>query len=357
MTSRIVGNSALLALDLELRKIVSIDIPSGSISDNIAISLSDLETLWQQAPDTIPDYYIVGTERGSKMSYSEALRYLRRDNSGITIDGFDVYNNDSIFATATIRFPYSEIRENGDRYVGHLMFAYAIKTRYRSDSIAAILLSPQKAANFCPVSFGVNVQGSKVWLSAWDWKQRTEDAMLNENYWWARSARYTRSGEFTGKVSREKSNYNDSGSYRQTSTWLADGLDTTTYVRVMSAVSAVDIVNADDGSFVRVDLPSSVMSNMESVFTTHPVRFGVDLLAVVLRKTPPDKGSQQQFVVIGKLAKQPPVVQWIGFYSCTSDNQLLSLVDTNDSPLYRKDLLGIFENPDTGPYLARIELE
>ena len=357
VTCRMVGDAALLALDPELRKIVSIDIPSGSISDDIATSRIDLENLWQQAPDTIPEYYIMGRERGRKLSYLDALKYLQRDNTGIIIDGFDVYENDSILATATIRFPYNETHDNGNRYVSHLMFAYAIKTRYRSDSTSAILLSPNMAENFCPVSFGVNVQGSKVWISAWDWKQMTEDGRLNEDDWWARSARYTRSGGFTGVVSREKPDYRDSGRYRQSSTWLADGLDTTTFVRVVSTIPAVDVVNADNGSFVRIDLPSGTLSIRGSSFTTHPVRYGDGLLAVIFRETPPEEARQRQFILIGKLGKQPPLIQWIGMYSFTTGDQLLSLVDTNDSPLYRKDLLGIFENPDTGPYLARIEVE
>lgn len=360
VTARVLGDSALLALDLSLGRILSIDLRAGHIREDVSVTRNHLHSLWQQIPDTLPEYYVTGAERGRKLDYAEALRYLQRDGAlegGVHVEGFDIHDQDSIFAIAAVRFPYSAVDVNGTPYVDHLGFPFAIKTRHGSDSAKIILLSPELSANFCVVSNGVAVQGSRVWLSAWDWKERTADMMPRDDNWWSRTAGYTRLGVFTGIVSRETTDFDEFRDYRLSNTWLCHGLDTTCYLRILSNRAAVDVVNAEDGSFLRFDLPSPIVEDNKVTFTTHPVRFGGDRFAVVLRVSHPENSIQEHYVFIGKLYVGKALLRWATIIRCRTRDRLLCLVDSNDSPLYRQDLLGIFENPERGPYLARIEVD
>ncbi|MBU3679920.1 MAG: hypothetical protein FGM32_10000 [Candidatus Kapabacteria bacterium] len=274
------------------------------------------------------------------------------------LTGFDVSFDGSVVLKATINLPYSDGEDFGSS-IG-LQYGVLLVSRHGLSNWEVTLLPPEQQMNFAALSV-VSIQGSSLWLDAWDWE--TGD-MINGRPnpgRWIRSAKYSMEGAFTGVLSREQPGYPDSSTYRSTSDqWLCDGLDTTTMVRVIEGHRAVDLVNTRDGTFRRVPLPSTVPATPDSgkTYTTHAVRFGKDLLGVKVMLKDARGTSSSQFVAIGRLEPEGRHVTWLQVLDLSAiSDDMLALVDTHENPQYQSGLYAIMESRDQGPYLAKIRWE
>lgn len=360
--SRLVGDSMLLVLDYEAGDIRVFNPYSGKFSRCLRIPPEAGDQLDQQYPDTIPPSYLEVTGRGEKLDplstvSNGAIDDYRRQRCSIR--GFTIYNSDSIGVISDVQVPYVLIGPTRYGKKTLLRYTFLYLTSLRSNLGKAINMPAVLSTNFAPVGDAIVACDSGFWMSAWDWyeRDRFKDGVHPGPF--VRSAKYSRDGGFVGILSRERPNYADSTIYRSGNQWLLDGAHSGSIVRVVSNVPAVDVVDASDGTFKRHTLPRTVHPSTDSMntFISEPVRFGGRHIAVKVTQIKRNNTVGEKFIVIGDLDPSGHGLVWKSVVRLNQSDALLSLVDSNDSPLYRKDLLGIFENVERGPYLARIVVD
>lgn len=360
--SRLVGDSMLLALDYQAGDIRVFNPYSGKFLWCLRIPPEAGDQLDQQYPDTVPPCYLEVTGRGEKLDPLSAVSngfiddYRRQRCS---IRGFTIYNSDSIGVISDVQVPYLLDGSTGFGKKTLLPFTILYLTSLRSNLGKAMNMPAVLSTNFAPVGNAIVACDSGFWMSAWDWYERDRFKDGGHPGPFVRSAKYSRDGRFVGILSRESPNYADSTIYRRGNQWLLNGTHSGSIIRVISTVPAVDVVDASDGTFKRHELPRFVHPSTDSmnILMSDPVRFGARRLAVKATQIKRSKTVGETFIVIGDLDQSGRGLIWKSVLRLNQSDALLSLVDSNDSPLYRKDLLGIFENVERGPYLARIVVD
>jgi hypothetical protein len=336
------------------------DSQTGACVRNLTLNDQLWSVAFEFCPDTIPAYYPLFAP-GVRYSHEDAFRTMweRPSSSGPgRLGGFDLGPDGTVVIKGIVVVPYWQGINQESRT--HLQFGVLCITTRDLSNWKVQLTPPEQEMNFT-VLHPVSIQGSSLWLDAWDWE--TGD-MINGRPnpgRWIRSAKYSMDGAFTGVLSREQPGYPDSSTYRSTSDqWLCDGLDTTTMVRVIQGHRAVDLVNTRDGTFRRVPLPSTVPATPDSgeTFTTHAVRFGKDLLGVKVVLKDARGTSSSQFVAVGRLEPSGRQVTWLQVVDLSAiSDDMHALVDTHENQQYQNSLYAIMESRDQGPYLAKITWE
>ena len=331
------------------------------------IESHDFEMAVRQLPDELPE--TVSRVLGNKLKIDyEFFRQNYLDGSdGFfqpssfygALDGYDVIHIDTLVIKSKIAYPYMGVGKSGEKETG--IFSFPILVRLALSSLEHTLI-PMRLAdmsnNVSSKAGTICYRNGHLWIPGQDlyYRELREEMKLDLPSG-SISAKFTLDGQLVGAVSREHRTADEEKRYVRSQQYLCDGIDSLSMVRVLSYKPAVDLVDTDDGSFRRVSLPESIvqMADSGAVFVSDPVRFGSNKLA--LRCSVMTGDVQRTFIVVGTLMDNREDVEWMNVAEIGMVDRLMSLVDTNDSPLYRKNLLGIFENPETGPYLARIEVE
>ncbi|MBU3680060.1 MAG: hypothetical protein FGM32_10725 [Candidatus Kapabacteria bacterium] len=327
----------------------------------------DFELAVRQLPDELPELWSRVLGRATKVEYDLfRQRYLDGSDGFFqpssfygALDGYDVIHLDTLVLKSKIRYPYTGVSETGENETGFHTFPILVVVSLRSLERKTVMLATGDEIINCVSNEGtICYRNGHLWIPGQDlyYRELREELKLDLPSG-SISARFTLDGQLAGAVSREDRTADEEKRYVRSQQYLCDGVDSLSMVRVLSYKPAVDLVDTDDGSFRRVSLPESIvqMADSGAVVVSDPVRYGNNKLA--LRCSVKTGIVQRTFIVVGTLLDNRRDVKWHNVVEVGKVDQLMSLVDTNDSPLYRKDLLGIFENPDTGPYLARIELE
>lgn len=360
--SRVVGDSLLFVLEYNVGDIHVFNANTGEYSRTIQIPPDVGYQLDDQYPDTIPACYLDVIGSGVKMvppaaNLNEPMNDYRRQR--YSIRGFTTYGGDSIAVISGARVPYAlkDPRRYGRQTVLPYTFVYMTSRNARLGK--AVVMSVSLSKNFVTEGDAIVACDSGFWLAAWDWFERDRFKDRIHPGPFVRSAKHSRDGSFIDILSRESPHYADSAGYRSGHQWLLEGGDTGSCIRVISNVPAVDVMDAHDGTFTRYQLPKSVHSHSDSLttMTIEPVRFGGQRLAVRVVQVRTDNTAAAKFIVIGDLDQSGRGLVWTSVVTLERSDALLSLISSNDSPLYRQYLLGIFENPEHGPYLARIEVD
>ncbi|MEN9281785.1 MAG: hypothetical protein RL594_720 [Bacteroidota bacterium] len=360
--SRLVGDSMLFVLEYNVGDIQVFNATTGRFSRTIQIPSEVGYQLDDQFPDTIPACYLEVTGSGVKMNPlvttpNEPANDYRRQR--YSIRGFTTYSGDSLAVISGARVPYTlkDPRKYGRQTV--LPYTFVYMTSLNATLGKAVVMSVSLSKNFVTEGDAIVACDSGFWVAAWDWYERDRFKNGMHPGPFVRSAKHSRDGRFIDILSRESPGYADSAGYRSGHHWLLEGGERGSCIRVISNVPAVDIMDAQDGTFTRYQLPNSVHSQSDSLttMTIEPVRFGGRRLAVRVVRVTTDNTAAEKFIVIGDLDRSGRGLVWTSVVKLEQSDVLLSLISSNDSPLYRKHLLGIFENPERGPYLARIEVD
>jgi len=333
----------------------------------LRIESHDFEMAVRQLPDELPELWSRVLGRATKVGY-ELFRERHLDGTNGSfqpssfygkLNGFDMIHNDTLILQSKITYPYTGVSETGQNETGFHTFPILVVVPIRSLERRTVMQATGDEINNCVSKEGpICYRNGHLWISGQDFFYRElREEMKLALPSGSISAKFTLDGQLTGAVSREHQTADEEKRYFTSQQYLCDGIDSLSMVRVLSYKPAVDLVDTDDGSFRRVPLPESIVQMLDSgaVVVSDPVRFGSNKLA--LRCSAMTGDVQRTFIVVGTLTDNRKDVEWKNVAEIGTVDRLMSLVDTNDSPQYRKELLGIFENLETGPYLARIEVE
>lgn len=331
------------------------------------IESRDFEMAVRQLPDELPELWSRVIGRATKVDHDLfRQRYLDGSDGFFQpssfygkLKCFDMIHNDTLLLMSTLNYPYTRVGETGETGTEFHIFPILVVVSLSSLERRTVMLSTGDEATNCVSKSGtICYRNGHLWIPGQDlyYRELREEMKLDLPSG-SISAKFTLDGQLVGAVSREHRTADEEKRYVSSQQYLCDGIDSLSMVRVLSYKPAVDLVDTDDGSFRRVSLPESIvqMADSGAVVVSDPVRFGSNKLA--LRCSVMTGDVQRTFIVVGTLMDNREDVEWKNVAEIGMVDRLMSLVDTNDSPLYRKDLLGIFENPETGPYLARIEVE
>jgi hypothetical protein len=299
---------------------------------------------------------------GDKLSIDVVRKnYLQTDVPGMfslygDLYGFDMIGSDSLIIASGVIYPYFRDGVGDEKTTTRMPFPLLVRAALDGSGYSPSVLPWHHSLNVYPTNNVVCMLGNSAWIGVGDYYPQEYSGPRSTDLMGAITAKYSSHGSFRGVVSREMSDMPNLERMQRSRQFLCEGIDSNSLVRVLSIAKSVDLVNTDDGSYRRIPMPASIRQLEDTLgFDARQlVRFGGDKIAVhiALIKSKP----WRNFIVTGKLSADRAEIAWTNVLECqVGGHNLLDIVDTNESPLFRNQLLAIFEDPSVGPYLARIE--
>lgn len=363
----IVNDSMLIVRSAAPQMIVIVNTLSPDDQRVIRVESDILEFVEKQLPEELPEHIarVLGPLR--KLDYESFKEtYLRSSDGNLKsngyygdLRGFDLIHKDTLLLSSRVKYAYWGVNAAGEQSTHFFYYPVLIKCDLSNISRSAIVpVTSDGNANYQSKDGSISYRSGHLWMSSQDLYSTDLRRTLGLNVpWGSLTAKLSVGGQLTGTMSRDPDSLAYANEYFKSQQFLCDGIDSLSMVRVMSQKPLVDLVNIDDGTFRRIPLPESIvrLRDTSSFYVSEPIRFGSDKLA--LRYSIRTGEAWRSFVVVGTLHANRRDIKWNYATDLGKGDRLMCLVDSNDSPLYRKDLLGIFENVERGPYLARIVVD
>lgn len=352
-SARIVNDTTLILLDPGAKIPLLFNMRTGHVLEERWILPDLISKIVHQLPDEYPEFARHYDSEIVKMDLWEGERYVRDYKDKEWVGGLSEYtvtsDGELVTAIVGIAYPYH------DRLGRVLVMPSTCLVLYTRKS-AEYTVSPLMRSleeDFAPIDYGLQNCGRFVWVSAWDYDPQAKASK------YVRSLRYTSDGKYTGVTSTEPIPPQNKQRYRDSYASVCPGLDSTHFIRTLSKEQGVDIVRNRDGRTFRIPLPESAIGHFDTLATTvvHPIRFAENKIAVHIFGSQRFKAGNASLVVVGEIQRGGYDINWNNVLECTAAGLLLGLVDTNNSPIHRRKLMAIFEDPKNGPYLASIALE
>jgi hypothetical protein len=347
----LIDDSAIAICDLQAEALFCYDLDNGSALWVMDEFPNVHKYLHGVLPDEVPDYARpfgkdlrkVGLDQ---LASAEAKRMRLGSFDGV--HSFDIWSSDSLVIASQARYPY---RNNDGRYV-ELLHTVLIVTNLANRNPEYAVLVPSMARNSTPVSNDVVRVNRSVWLTAWDYDPR----VTHPDYLW--SEKYDLLGKYQGVSSSEsvKENYQ---LYRQSIVAFSAPFQNSFTIRSMSRLRCVDVMNTDDGSYVRHSLPELVNAYFDTLasYTSGAVVLGEQRVAV--RVSAGDRRGDVprdlNMVVLGTISRDGSSLVWTDALTFEGPDMLMGLVQTHRSPRYASSLLVIMQNKEKGFYVARVD--
>jgi hypothetical protein len=348
--SMLIDDSAIAICDPQLEALICYGLNSGSVRWMVRnfpdISLHMHASLPQGAPDYVKPF---GADL-QKVPIAEYTEAKSRSPLGAfyRVQSFDYWDADSIVITSQAYYAY----KNSSGRLFDIAHSLMIVTDTANRTPRIMILPPSMSRNSTPLSTDVVKVGESVWLPAWDYDTRGKD----RNY--LRSEKYSLLGDFQ-HVSSFEPKQQTTLQYIHSHQAFSGPFRRNSIVRSISRLRSIDVMNTDDGSYVRHSLPELVNAYFDTLasYTSGAVVLGEQRVAVRVSAgdSRGDVPRDLNMVVLGTISRDGSSLVWTDALTFEGPDMLMGLVQTHRSPRYASSLLVIMQNKEKGFYVARVD--